>query len=133
LDPIARAAFAEALAGNISTHIAYVRRSSEPAPVPDPMDSGAVPIAREMPAPEIAAGIRPDGTIPFIFSGLRVPLPVPKLAAAILNRIDGVRTVADIEADLAQAGTDPAAFRRAWSETWARLSHVNRILLAARL
>jgi SAM-dependent methyltransferase len=130
LDPIPRAAFAEALAGNISTHIAYVRRTGDPAPAPDPRSSSAVPIAREMPAPEIASGIRPDGTIPFLFSGLRVPVPVPKLAAAILNRIDGVRSVGDIEADLGRAGTDPAAFRRAWAETWARLSHVNRILLA---
>ena len=131
LNPIARAAFAEALAGNISTHIAYARRIGDPAPLPDPMAPSAVPIAREMSAPDIAAGIRPDGTIPFVFSGLRVPVPVPKLAAAILNRIDGRRSVGDIEAELAQMGTDPAAFRRAWAETWARLSHVNRILLAA--
>jgi SAM-dependent methyltransferase len=130
LGPVARAALAEALAGNISTHIAYVRRGGDPAPSPDAMAPDAVPVARETPAAELAANIRPDGTIPFLFSGLRVPVPVPKLATAILNRIDGRRSVAEIEADLAKFGTDAAAFRRAWAETWARLSHVNRILLA---
>lgn len=130
LDPVARAAFAEALAGNISTHIAYVRRSNDPAPAPDAMAPDAVPVARETPASELAANIRPDGTITFLFSGLRVPVPVPKLAAAILNRIDGRRSVAEIEVDLAKSGIDGAAFRRAWAETWARLAHVNRILLA---
>eukprot|EP01037_Dinobryon_pediforme_P005721 gene5721-5784_t len=130
LDPIARAGFAEALAGNISTHIAYVRRKGDPAPVPDPMSPDSVPIAREMPAPELAGGIRPDGMIPFLFSGLRILVPVPKLAAAILNRVDGVSSIAEIGADLASAGIGETAFRRAWAETWAALSHVNRLLLA---
>lgn len=130
LDPIARAALAEALVGNISTHIAYVRRSGDPAPLPNAMAPDAVPVARETPAAELAANIRPDGTIAFLFSGLRVPVPMPKLAAAILNRIDGHRSVAEIGADLAKSGTDAAAFGRAWAETWTRLSHVNRILLA---
>ncbi len=130
LDPVARAALAEALCGNISTHVAYVRRSGDPAPTPDAMAPHAVPVARETPGPELAANIRPDGTITFLFSGLRVPVAVPTLAAAILHRIDGHRSVAEIEADLAGSGTSGAAFQRAWAETWARLSHINRILLA---
>lgn len=131
MDPIGRAALAEALCGNISTHIAYCRRANEPVEIPDAMRPDAIPVAREMSGPDLALAIRPDGMLPFLFHGLRVPVPLPKLAAAILNRIDGVKTVADLEAEMAGLGTDPARFRQAWAETWARLSHVNRILLAA--
>jgi SAM-dependent methyltransferase len=130
LDPIGRAALAEALCGNISTHIAYVRRTGEPVVTADPMAPEAVPVARETSGPELASGIRPDGVLPFLLSGLRVPVALPKLAAAILNRIDGVRSLAVIAASLADSGVDGASFRRAWGETWARLSHINRILLA---
>lgn len=130
LDPIARAALAESLCGNISTHIAYVRRATEPVTPADPMDDGAIPIARETPAPELAAGIRPDGTMPFLFNGLRIPIPVPKLAGAILRRIDGARSLGDIGRALEKDGVPPHRFRTDWAETWTRLSHLNRILLS---
>ena len=88
------------------------------------------------PAPEIGRNIRPDGTLPFIFDGVRVLVPLPPLAGAILAQIDGVHCVGDIRAALAARGTDPAAFDRAafdraWGLTYAALSSVNRILLAA--
>jgi len=131
LDPIARAALAEALAGNISTHVAYCRRASEPVVPADAMDPAAVPVAREITGPQLAAGIAADGTLGFNFNRLRVSVPVPALAGAILRRIDGVRSVGAIEAELVAAGTDPAKFLAAWAETWTRLSQVNQILLAA--
>ena len=130
LDLVSRAALAEALAGNMSTHVAYCVRDIDPVAPPDPMQPGAVPLAREMAASEIARNIRVDGTLPVLFDGLRVPVPLPKLAGAILNAIDGERTVAEIAAMLQSRGTDPAAFARAWRQTYDALSAVNRILLA---
>ncbi len=130
LDPVARAALAEALAGNMSTHVVYCVRATETRPAPDPTNPAAIPIAREMPAAEIAKAIRPDGTLPVLFDGLRVPVPLPPLAPAILRHIDGARTVADIADAMQARGTDPAAFARAWPPTFAALSAVNRILLA---
>ena len=130
MDPRDRAALAESLAGNMSTHVLYCTRASEAPPPPDPMDPAAVPIAREMPAPEIARAIRPDGTLPVLFDGLRVPVPLPPLATAILPLIDGTRTVGAIAAALAERGTGPVAFNRAWLSTFEQLSAVNRILLA---
>ena len=130
LDADARAALAEALAGNMSTHIAYCTRAHEAPAPPDPMRPGAVPIAREMPAPEVARAIRPDGTLPVLFDGLRVAVPLPPLAGAILRLIDGTCTLGAIAAALAERGTDAAAFARAWRPTFAALSAVNRILLA---
>ena len=130
LAPMQRAALAEALAGNMSTHVVYCVRQDEARPPPDPADPGAVPIAREMPAPELARAIRPDGTLPMTFDGLRVPVPLPPLASAILRLIDGARTVGGIAAALEAKGADAAAFARAWPATFAALSAVNRILLA---
>lgn len=130
LDPIPRAALAEDLAGNMSTHVVYVVRASEQRAAPDPMSPAAIPIAREVPATEIARAIRPDGTISFIFDGLRVPVAVPPLASAILRLIDGVRSVGDIATALAARGTSQPSFDRAWRQTYDALSATNRILLA---
>jgi SAM-dependent methyltransferase len=130
LDPPARAGLAEALTGNMSTHVAYCVRTTDARPAPDPMREDAVPVARELPAAELARNIRPDGTLPFLFDGLRVPLPLPPLAGAILGRVDGVRTVGGIAAALRARGTDDAAFARAWRQTYDALSGVNRLLLS---
>ncbi len=131
LDPVQRAALAEGLTGNMSTHVVYCVRAGETHPEPDPMRAEAVPVAREMPAAEIARNIRDDGTLPFVFDGVRVLVPLPPLAAAILKQIDGVRTVAAIAAVLAERGVTPPQFERAWRQTYDALVSVNRILLAA--
>jgi len=131
LDPVARAALAEALTGNMSTHVIYAVRAADAPAVPDPMDPAAVPVAREVPAAELARNIRADGTLPFLFDGLRVPVALPPLAGAILGQIDGVRTVAGIAAALQARGTGPDAFARAWRGTYDALVSVNRILLSA--
>jgi len=130
LDRVARAALAEALTGNMSTHVAYAVRIAEAPPPPDPMHPDAVPVARELPAPELARNIRPDGTLPFLFDGLRVPVPLPPLAPAILGLIDGQRSVGAIAAALQARSIGPDAFARAWRTTYDALVSVNRILLA---
>jgi SAM-dependent methyltransferase len=129
MDPIARAALAEAMAGNISTHVVYcVRAADRPAP-PDGLDEAAVPVAREMPGADLAQAIHPDGTLPFLFDGLRVKVPMPKLGAALLRAIDGTRTVAQIIDTVCANGADPAMARRAWREVWEGMSSMNRVLL----
>ena len=82
------------------------------------------------PAAELARNIRPDGTLPFLFDGLRVPVPLPPLAGAILGLVDGARTVGGIAVALRARGTDAAAFARAWRQTYDALSGVNRLLLS---
>jgi SAM-dependent methyltransferase len=130
LDAPSRAALAEALCGNMSTHVVYCRRATEPLVAADPLAPTAVPVAREMPAPEIARAIRPDGTLPLVFDSLRVPLALPPLAPALLGLIDGERPLGAILATLAGRGIAPATAARAWEGCWAKLSAVNRILLA---
>jgi hypothetical protein len=80
---------------------------------------------------ELAAGIKPDGTLAVLLDGLRVPVALPPLAASILRLVDGVRCVAEIEAALAARGIATDAVRRAWRETFPALEQINRLLLAA--
>ena len=129
LPPMQRAALAEALTGNMSVHVVYCTREADVPPPPDALAPDAVPVAREMPAEELAKHIQPDLSLPFLFDGLRAPLPLPRLAAPILRLIDGVRSVSEIGAELAKRGIDQEAFARDWRATWEMLTGVNRILL----
>jgi SAM-dependent methyltransferase len=131
LDPVEAAALAEALTGNMSTHVLYCTRANAAPVGPDPLSPDSVPVTREMPGETIAAAIRPDGTLGLIIDGLRVPLALPPLAPAILRLIDGERRVGDIGASLVERGVDPASFTRAWAACWTALSRSNRVLLAA--
>lgn len=131
LDSTSKAALAEAVTGNMSTHIAYCVRKGSTVALPDPMDPAAIPVMREISGPDLAKHIRPDGTMSFLFDGLRALVPVPALAAAILALVDGKRSLAEIAASFATRGIADAQFRRAWAETFATLSSLNRLLLAA--
>jgi SAM-dependent methyltransferase len=130
LDPVGRAALAEALAGNMYMHVLYCRRRGEPVVRADPAGPGAVPVGREVPGPELARMLRPDGSLVLSLDGLRLPLRLPALAPAILGLLDGVRSVGAIGAALEARGTAPAAFARAWAETYRVLEHANHLLLA---
>lgn len=130
LDPVARGALAEALTANMANHVVYCVRKSDLRPPADPMRPDAVPLAREMPADELARNIRPDGVLNMLFNGLRAPVALPALAAPILGLIDGRRTVAEIRTRLAERGISAEAFARAWAATFAALERVNRVLLA---
>ncbi len=132
LEPIERAALAEALAGNISAHIVYCVRATERAERADPMADDVVPVLRELSGPELAGGIGPDGTITVVFEGLRRPIALPPLAGAILRLVDGHRRIGEIAATLGANGIGAEAFARAWRATFNALEGVNRLLLAAR-
>ncbi|MCB8881806.1 class I SAM-dependent methyltransferase [Acidisoma cellulosilytica] len=131
LSATAQAALAESLTGNMSVHIAYCRRAAEPVTRADPMADTAVPVMREVPGSELVKSILPNGQLPFLFDGLRAPVSLPPQAPAILQAIDGERTVADLAAFFAERGMAADKFRRAWAEVFAALEPVNRVLLAA--
>lgn len=131
MTPTERAAVAEALAGNMAVHIVYCVRNDDPVRRPDPLAETAVPICREIDGPTLVAGIRPDGILYVTFDGLRLPVALPPLAAAILPLIDGSRSVGQIAAILAERGTRQDAFAKAWQQTFTALERINRVLLAA--
>lgn len=131
LDPIGRAALAEALGGNISTHVVYCLRAADVAARADFMADDAVPVARERPGEVIADAIQPDGTITLVLDGLRLPIAMPPAAAAILRLLDGKRSVGEIRAAVAERGIGTEAFARAWRATFTALERANRLVLAA--
>lgn len=131
LDAVARAALAEALAGNMSVHIVYVGRTGQAPTRADPLADDAVPVCREVTGDTLARSIGADGTMVLGVDGLRIPIPVPPQAGAILRLIDGVRSVRQIGAELAQRGIGDTVFRKAWQATFTAMERVNRVLLAA--
>ncbi len=131
MDPTSRAALAEALTGNINAHIVYCVRADAVVERADPTAPGSVPIGREVTGEQLASYIQPDGAITMGFDGLRAPIPLPAMAAAILRLVDGRRSVGEIGRILAERGGNPDAFARAWRTTFAALERVNRLLLAA--
>ena len=126
-----RAAVAEALAGNMATHIAYAVRAGEVPPPPDPMAPRGVPVAREIPAAELARQIGPDGSLPHQFGQLAVRVPLPTLAGALLGLIDGERDVGAIAEAMRARGIGEPRFESAWRETVAVLGSLNRVLFRA--
>jgi SAM-dependent methyltransferase len=131
LPPLQRASLAEALAGNIAAHIVYCTRSNEPPERADPFDPAAVPICREVTGEDLAKSVQANDTMFFGLDGLRVPVAVPPLAAAILRLVDGRRPVGEIGLQFAVKGTKPEAFERSWRALFPALEAVNRLLLAA--
>jgi SAM-dependent methyltransferase len=131
MDPIERAALAEALAGNMAVHIVYCVRAGDPVYQTDPGADTSVPVFREVDGETLAKGIRPDGTLPVTFDGLRTMVALPPLATAILPLIDGQRSVGEIGGILGGRGIKREVFAKGWRQTFVALERVNRVLLAA--
>lgn len=131
LDPVGRAALAEAAAGNMGIHIAYCVRKGEAPPAAPWEDPAAVPVLRELEGAKLAAQIRGDGVLRIGFDGLTVPLALPRLAQAILARVDGQRPIGAIADELAANGVSREAFARDFASLARALEGVNRLLLAA--
>ncbi|MCQ4162136.1 methyltransferase [Roseomonas sp. GC11] len=129
LDPLGRAALAEAMCGNMGIHIAYVTREEAPAPAWD--DPAAIPVLRELDGPALAKGLPRDGVLRVTFDGIGLGVPLPRLAAAILARIDGTRSIGEIGDALAANGIAREAFARDFAALRAALEPLNRLLLAA--
>ena len=126
-----RAAIAEALAGNMNTHIAYVLRAGTRPAMPDALDPGAVAIAREIPAAELARRIGPDGALAHQFGQLTVRVPLPPQARALLGLIDGERSIAATRDIMQGRGLGAPQFETAWRQTFETLAGLNRILFRA--
>jgi len=131
LSPIERAALAEAITGNMGIHIVYVARAEDPVLTPPWEDPNSIPVLREWDGEKLARGLPPGGVLPVSFDGLTVPLPLPRLATAILSRIDAKRSIGEIGDLLAAQGMSREAFARDFAELARQMERVNRLLLAA--
>jgi ubiquinone/menaquinone biosynthesis C-methylase UbiE len=96
-----RAAFAEALVGNITKHVAYVtspgRLDHCIARIEGP---GSTPTLRQADGQKLAAGLQSGGTLKADLDGFEWRAALPRLAGPIVSRIDGHRTIGEIYAQL---------------------------------
>jgi hypothetical protein len=132
LDPLARAAFAEALAGNIKKHICYVVKGANGADtVASAEGLDAVPVARELPGPELARAILKGPRIKAELDGLPLSFALPRLAVPILKRVDGQASLGEIHASLQalDSGLDWDSFKAQFDQLYAVLNGLNHLLL----
>ncbi len=132
LDAVQRAALAEAAAGNMGIHIAYCVRAGQAPPAPAWDDPTSVPVLRELDGAKLAATIPADGVLRIAFDGLTVPIAMPRLAQAILARVDGQRSIGAIGDELTAKGVSREAFAKDFAQVARAMERVNRMLLAAR-
>jgi SAM-dependent methyltransferase len=131
MDMVQRAALAEAITGNMGVHIAYCVRADAPVMTAPWDDPNAIPCLRELDGAKLAASIPRDGVLRVTLDGLSVPVPLPRLAGAILSRIDGKRSIGEIGDDLAQNGTAREVFAREFQALVAAMEKTNRLLISA--
>ena len=132
-----RAAMAEVLAGNLKKHVVYLARAADRAEGPEsacvarPDDPAAVPILPFHDGPELARGVQRSQTLKVEFDGLGFTLPLPRLAPAILTRIDGKSDLAAIHAGLREAdpGLSPERFQEAFDQLYEAFNGINALLL----
>ena len=121
LEPQARMALAERLAGNIKTHVAYVAhagRASKTAARPNKPDlvphlSGVTPQA-------LAQQVKARGGFSATIDGIAFRRDIPPVAAALIARIDGRTSLGQIAAE-----QDWMAFSATWGPIHRALTGVN--------
>ncbi len=125
LDQRERAAVAEVLAGNMKTHVVYVARDAGERLArfegPDTR-----PILPFHDGRQLAETARDKLSLTVEFEGLPITLPLPRLAPAILARIDGRTTFGAIHAALAQADS-----RLTWGRFAADVEALTEALIGA--
>ncbi len=132
LDPLARAAFAEKLAGNIKKHILYVVKGANPADTVARAETpDVVPVTRQVPGPELARAILKGPRIKAELDGLSLSFALPRLAAPMLARVDGRASLGEIHARLQalDSGLDWASFKAQFDRLYAVLNGLNHLLL----
>jgi SAM-dependent methyltransferase len=131
---IERAAFAELLAGNLKTHVCYVAAKARAgACVARPDDPAAVPYGRDVDFARIARGmVAGSPVLSASFDGLTLRLKLPRLATAMLSRIDGTRNLAEIHRAVAESASPEMTWDQFLAEfrpLYAAFNGVNRMLL----
>jgi len=134
LPPIEQAAAAEALAGNLRKHVVYVAAADRATSCrATPADRDLVPILRRH-APEALAKALRAGHLSADLDGFPAKFPAPPRAAAIAQRLDGRRSVAEIVADLRDAdpGLSQEKAAEAFDALYRVLNGLNLLFLSGR-
>ena len=123
-----RCALAELLAGNLKRHVFYAVPEASGRRAASPDSEAAVPVLRGFDGEALAREVAAEGRLRIELEGLAFDRRFGPLAPAILSRIDGRRSLADIRAALS-VSCDRGEFGAAFDELYAALNGVNVLLL----
>jgi len=129
-----RAALAEALAGNMKTHVLYAAPAAATAIegcVARPDRPDAVPLLSDDDGPAMAEALGQNLSLTANFDGAKLRLALPRLAPAILARTDGRASLGEMHRDLQtlDSGLDWPAFKAQFDQLYRVLNGLNRMLL----
>ncbi len=127
-----RAALAEALAGNMKTHVVYaapIASVENRVALPDRPE--AVPLLSGDDGPEMAEAIGRSLSLTANFDGVKLRLALPRLAPAMLARIDGRASLGEIHQGLQalDSGLDWPTFKAQFDQLYRVLNGLNRLLI----
>lgn len=130
LSPVEQAALAERLAGNITRHVVYLARPGEAAGRRAVLEPDAIPVMPRTDTALLARKLDPGPAVKVDLTGLTLKIALPRLAQAILVRLDGRTRFREIHADLGDL-----AWERFWPEAQDfsnALMRVNKLMLRRR-
>ncbi len=129
LSSTARQQAAESLAGNMKSHVVYANRIGAGSEAK--LDDEAIPILTKHKGAELARAAQQDLAIKATIEGVALRRRLPRLAPALLSRIDGARSLREIRADLraSNPAIDEARFAKEMGETYEALRGLNLMLL----
>ena len=128
----ARAALAEELAGTMKTHVFYaVPRDRAPHAVARPDAPTVRPVLRGLDVAALARSFKPGQRLTVDVAGVKLRLPLPPLAGAMLPLFDGCTDLRAAHAALAAQGTKVSweAFERQFAQLYAALNGINTMTL----
>lgn len=121
-------ALAELLAGSIKRHVFYLTKRDPKHSVAKPDSADVIPLLREGDPQAMAHGLAAARRLNADLEGLSVSYALDKIAPAILSRVDGKRSLAEIHAAMT---TDMSwdGFKAAFDDLYAKLNGINVMLL----
>ena len=124
-----QASLAESLAGNMSTHVVYVRRAEDNIQFADPCASDSIPFMRETPGEILANQILPSNLLPYSFGMLTIMLPLPAQARGFLGLVDNRRSVGEIIEIVKKRGIEEHRILPLWKQTFEILQSINQLFV----
>ncbi len=125
----ARWAAAESLAGSMKTHVLYATLAAGDTLAAS--EAGMIPQLTKNSGAELARAVAGSLTLRLEVGGITLQHPLPRLAPALLQRIDGLRSIGQILQDLqaSNPALESAALQADWQALYDALAGFNLLLL----
>lgn len=132
-DRFERAALAEEISGTLLKHIVYITTPGRWQAAEAQLTPEMIPVYSGLEGQAIGKALKPGMPLKAGLNQLDIDLPMPRLAGAIMQRIDGKRDWRAIHTDIAATlGSDAPVWDSFWqqaSELYQRLNSINVLLL----